>query len=103
MPLRKAMRESAFQLARHDLAQFLRDHEEELMAAFQEEMEALDERIPEEGMYIDIKIVALGDAILKAAIDGLVRFLSDETLADTKRVKIDARSQEDERGLTLKD
>ncbi|MBN1246295.1 MAG: hypothetical protein JXC32_01495 [Anaerolineae bacterium] len=102
MPLRKAMREGAFRLARHDLAEFLKDHEEDILEVFREEMEALDEQIPEESMFIDIKMVPLGEAIMKAALHGISRFLSDESLSEGKRVKIEARAEGEAPDLDLK-
>ena len=75
MIVRRLMRESAFRLARRDLAMFLEDHEEELMQVFREEMQRLDDEIPEENLFIDIKMVPLGEMILKAALRAMSRFL----------------------------
>lgn len=102
MPLRKAVRESAFRLARYDLAEFLKDHEEEILEIFRQEMEALDEQIPEESMFIDIKMVPLGEAIMKAALHGIARFLGDESQLDTQRVNIEARAEDDASEINLK-
>ena len=41
--LRRMVRETAFRLSRRDLAAFLVDHEEQLLAIFRDEMEKLDE------------------------------------------------------------
>jgi len=79
MFLRKAMRESAFRLARRDLALFLRDHEEELVQVFREELQRLDDEIPEENFFIDIRMVPLGELILKAALRAMQRFLLEES------------------------
>jgi len=76
--MRRTMREAAFKLARHDLAMFLSDHEEELLAIFREEMYQLDESIPEERLFIDIKMVPLGEAILKSALRAIERFLTED-------------------------
>lgn len=103
MQLRRTMRESAFRLARKDLAYFLKDHEEDLLTIFREEMAELDEQIPEENLFIDIKMVPLGEAILKAALHAITRFLTDEL--PSKRngaVTISAPNQTEERVLTLK-
>ncbi len=78
MGLRKMIRERAFQLARHDLALFLKDHEEHLLAVFREEMQQLDDEIPEENLFIDIKMVPLGEAILKSALRTITRFLTED-------------------------
>lgn len=72
---RRAMRETAFRLARRDLAQFLVDHEDRLMEIFRDELRKLDDEIPEENLFIDIHLVPLGEMILKAVLRALNRFL----------------------------
>jgi hypothetical protein len=79
MFIRRLVRESAFRLARRDLAMFLEDHEEELLGIFRQEMQRLDDEIPEEGLFIDIKMVPLGEAILRAALRAMSRFLTEDT------------------------
>ncbi len=69
------VREGMFRLARRDLALFLQEHEEELLQVFREELQILDDEIPEEAAFIDIKMVPLGEAILKAALRAIRRFL----------------------------
>lgn len=78
MSLRKAVRESAFKLARHDLAIFLEEHEDDLLAVFREEMQRLDDEIPEERVFIDLDMVGIGDTLLKAVLRALRRFLTEE-------------------------
>lgn len=73
--IRRLVRETVFQLARRDLAIFLEEHEEDLLRVFQEELQRLDDEIPEESMFIDIKMVSLGETFLKAALRALRRFL----------------------------
>jgi hypothetical protein len=88
MIVRRLMRESAFRLARRDLAMFLEDHEEELMQVFREEMQRLDDEIPEENLFIDIKMVPLGEMILKAVLRAVRRFLTGEiTAADVENTE----------------
>ncbi len=77
MPLRKVVRESAFNLARRDLALFLEEHEDDLLAVFREEMQRLDDELPEEAALIDLNMVGIGDMILKAALRALRRFLRE--------------------------
>jgi hypothetical protein len=81
MGLRRLLRESAFQMARHDVAYFLRDHEAELLRVFREEMQRLDDEIPEEALFIDIKMVPLGEMMLKAALRAMSRFLLEANAA----------------------
>ena len=76
--MRRMIREAAFNIARRDLAVFLTEHEEELLQIFREEMHKLDEEMPDEQMFIDIKMVPLGEAIVKSALDALRRFLTED-------------------------
>jgi hypothetical protein len=75
MSLRRLLRESAFQIARRDVAYLLLDHEEDLLRVFREEMQRLDDEIPEEALFIDIKMVPLGEMMMKAALRTMSRFL----------------------------
>ncbi len=75
--MRRFVRETAFRLARQDLLRFLEDHEEDLLSIFREEMERLDERLPEEQMFIDIRMVTLGEELLRAVMATLKRFLRE--------------------------
>lgn len=84
MPLRKFIRESAFELARHDLATFLEENQDDLIVIFREEIQAVDDAIPEEAIFIDIHMVPLGETILKAALKSIVRFLRKD-MSETKR------------------
>ena len=99
MPIRKRIRDSAFELTRRDLAAFLTDHEEDLLVIFREEMQALDDAIPEEDLFIDIKMVPLGEAILKASLHAITRFLR----GDTTKVRVPIEEADKEKVLTLKD
>ncbi len=76
--MRRKLRERAFRLARHDLAMFLQDHEEEIMRIFREEIQQIDDEIPEENFFIDIKMVPLGETIVKAVLRAMNRFLTGE-------------------------
>ena len=76
--MRRTIQKTAFELARRDVAMFLRDHEEDLLAIFREEMHRLDEEIPEERLFIDIKMVPLGEAIMKSTLQAIIRFLLKE-------------------------
>ena len=109
MPIRKMLRESAFRLARSDLASFLADHEEELLTVFRDELQILDDEIPEESFFIDIKMVPLGEAILKSALHAITRFLTEDfppRSADKVTVVVEAPQEgapKEEKGLILKD
>jgi hypothetical protein len=73
--MKRFVRETAFRLARRDLLQFIQDHEDDLLRIFREEMERLDERVPEEQLFIDIRMVPLGEELLRAVLATLKRFL----------------------------
>lgn len=75
--MRRMVRETAFRLARGDILKFVEDHEEELLAIFREELESLDDRLPEEEIFIDIHMAALGEELLMAALEALKRFLRE--------------------------
>ena len=75
--MRRLVRETAFRLARRDLLRFLEDHEQEMLRIFREEMEALDEQLPEEQVFIDINMVRLGEAMLQAVLRTFKRFLGE--------------------------
>jgi hypothetical protein len=75
--MRRFAREMAFRLTRRDLLRFIEEHEEDLLRIFREEMEKLDERIPEEQLFIDIRMVPLGEELLRAVLTTLKRFLRE--------------------------
>jgi hypothetical protein len=75
--MRRIVRETAFRLARGDVLKFIQDHEEELLTIFREELQSLDDRLPEEEMFIDIRMVPLGEELLLAVLGALKRFLRE--------------------------
>lgn len=77
--MRRLIRETAFRLARRDLALFLEEHEEDLLDIFAEELQRLDDELPDERLFIDIKMAPLGEAFLKAALRALSRFLREDS------------------------
>jgi hypothetical protein len=79
MRIRRTLRDAAFRLARKDLADFLEEHEQELLRIFREEIHQLDEDIPEENLFIDIRMVPLGEALIGTTLRALRRFLREGT------------------------
>jgi hypothetical protein len=75
--MRRFIRETAFRLARPDVLQFIDDHEDEVVSIFREELDALDDRIPEEELFIDIHMELLGEELLRAALSAVKRFLRE--------------------------
>ncbi len=90
MGLRRLLRESAFQMARRDVAYFLLDHEADLLRVFREEIQRLDDEIPEEAFFIDIKMVPLGEMVMKAALRAMSRFLLAESAPATDSARLPA-------------
>ena len=75
--MRRFAREMAFRLTRRDLLRFIEEHEEDLLNIFREEMEKLDDRIPEEQLFINIRMVPLGEELLRAVLTTIKRFLRE--------------------------
>lgn len=77
MGIRQMASQAVFDLARPELANFLDQNEERLIEVFREEIQRLDDSIPEENLFIDIKMVPLGETILRACLNALRRFLRE--------------------------
>lgn len=75
MQVRKRLRNWVFNLVRKDIALLLQEHEQALLVVFREELARLDNEIPEEKLFIDIKMVPLGEVIIKSALQALTCFL----------------------------
>jgi hypothetical protein len=88
------IRESAFDLARHDLASFLEEHHDDLVEIFREEIQAVDDEIPEESAFIDIRMVPLGEVILKAALKSIVRFLREDSSESKQKIEVETQDSE---------
>ena len=84
-------RKAAFELTRRDLAIFLRENEDVLLQIFRDELQRLDDEIPEENVFIDIKMVPLGEAVIKASLHAFDRFLTGDysTVDDAQGSKLD--------------
>jgi len=80
--IRNFTRKMAFELVRRDLAIFLRENEDELLKIFREELQRLDDEIPEENVFIDIRMVPLGEAVIKASLRAFDRFLTQDVPKD---------------------
>jgi hypothetical protein len=71
------VRETAFRLARRDILKFIEDHEDDLLRILREELQRLDDRLPEEDLFIDIRMVPLGEELLQAVLQTVKRFLRE--------------------------
>jgi len=75
--MRNRIRNSFFRLVRKDVIEFLDEHEEDLLQIFREELQAVDDRIPEESLFIDIRMVPLGEELMFAVLRALKRFMQE--------------------------
>ena len=75
--MRNKIRNSLFRLARTDIIEFLDEHEPDLLQIFREELQAVDDSIPEENLFIDIRMVALGEELMIAVLHALKRFMRE--------------------------
>lgn len=75
--MRRFLRKTAFKILRRDIAKFLEDHEADLLRICADELQKLDNRIPEEQTFIDIRMVALGECLMQAILSGARRFLTE--------------------------
>ena len=75
--MRNRIRNSLFRLARKDVIDFLDEHEADLIQIFREELQTVDDNIPEENLFIDIKMVALGEELMIAVLHALKRFMRE--------------------------
>jgi len=75
--MRRLIRDNFLRLAKGDLLSFLEEHEDELLQIFREEISSLDRRLPEEQLFIDIRMAALGEELLRAVLATIKRFLRE--------------------------
>ncbi|MCR4406061.1 MAG: hypothetical protein NUW24_03930 [Anaerolineae bacterium] len=77
MAMPRIVRNTVFRLAKDDILEFLADNEDTLVHYVREELDNVDERLPEEQLFIDIKMGALGETLMRAVLAALVRFIED--------------------------
>lgn len=75
--MRSKIRNSLFRLAREDVIAFLDEHEQDLLQIFREELQSVDDRMPEEKLFIDIHMVKLGEELMIAVLNALKRFIRE--------------------------
>ena len=75
--MRRLIRDNLLRLTKGDLLSFLEEHEDELLKIFREEISSLDRRLPEEQLFIDIRMVPLGEELLRAVLATIKRFLRE--------------------------
>jgi hypothetical protein len=62
---------------RTDLANFIDDHEEELVRIFAEEMQVVDDRIDDERTFVDLRLAYMGEELMRGALQAIRRFLRE--------------------------
>jgi len=77
MALPRLVRNSLLRLAKDDILEFIAENEDTLIHYVREELDRVDERLPEEQMFIDIKVGALGEELTRAVLAAMVRFIED--------------------------
>ncbi|MBU0494443.1 MAG: hypothetical protein KKA73_21775 [Chloroflexi bacterium] len=82
MALPSFVRNGIIKVAKQDVLDFLDEYEEELVRYFLEEVQVLDDRMDEERLFIDIRMTALGEELLRAVLRALRRFIVDFGEAD---------------------
>jgi len=75
--MRRLIRDNFLRLAKGDIISFLEENEDELLQVFREEMSNLDRRLPEEQLFIDIRMAPLGEELLRAVLATIKRFLRE--------------------------
>jgi hypothetical protein len=75
--MRRSMRNTMFRLARSDIRAFLEENEEQLLALVADELERTDQRIEEEKAFVDIRMAALGQELMRGVFAALYRFLDE--------------------------
>lgn len=71
------IRNLGLRLAKPDLLAFLEENEEQLLKLVREELDELDRRLPEEQIFIDIRLGELGEELMRAILKALKRFLRE--------------------------
>ncbi len=77
MALPRLVRNSLLRLAKDDILEFIAENEDTLIHHVREELERVDEHLPEERMFIDIRMAALGEELTRAVLAAMVRFIED--------------------------
>jgi hypothetical protein len=75
--LPRRVRNSLFKMAKSDVLAFLDDHQEELVRLFVDEIRRVDARVPEERAFIDLRMAALGEELVRAVFAAMRRFVED--------------------------
>lgn len=75
--MRRYMRELIIKMVRDDFIVFLSDHEEDLVRIFREEMQVVDDRVADEKTFVDLRLAAMGEELLRGVLQSIRRFLKE--------------------------
>lgn len=75
--MRAMIRDAVIRMVRTDLANFIDDHEEELVRIFAEEMQVVDDRIDDERTFVDLRLAYMGEELMRGALQAIRRFLRE--------------------------
>ena len=75
--MHRVLRNTLFRLAKEDVREFIVENEERLLQLFGEELDKVDDRLEEERVFIDIRMAALGEELMKGVFAALYRFLDE--------------------------
>lgn len=76
--MRRMIRDLIIRLIREDLIIFLTENEEALVKIFREEMQAIDNRVPDEKTFVDLRMSAMGEELLRGVLKALKRFIAEQ-------------------------
>lgn len=77
MALPRLVRNSLLRLAKDDILEFLAENDDALIQYVREELDNVDERMPDEQIFVDIRVAALGEEMVRAVLTALVHFIED--------------------------
>ncbi len=76
--MRQFVRDLVIKMIRDDLIHFLDEREDDLIAIFREEMQVVDDRVPDEQTFVDLRMAPMGEEILRGVLQTLRRFLKEQ-------------------------
>jgi hypothetical protein len=71
------LRDTLIRLTKEDILRFMDDNQEELIRYCRNELEKLDECMPEEQLFIDIRMALLGEELFRAMFSALRQFVKN--------------------------
>lgn len=77
MAMRRSLRDTIIRVIRSEVINFMEENEEDLIEAIRVELDELDRQIPEEEAFIDIRFADMGEAMTRAMLKAMKRFLRE--------------------------